>query len=203
VFQRFTEPARHVVVLAQEEARALGHEQLGTEHLLLGLLRARDGLASRVLRSLGLTIDDVQAQVIRIRGRGPGETGAIGGQLSFTQRAQRTLELALREALSLGHGFIGTEHILLGIARNGENTATRVLRELGAEPRAVRAEVLRLLSGGASPAGQAPITAVVGGEPATPRARERSWPVGAVVAGWLGFGVAVGIGLLLGRLIWG
>jgi ATP-dependent Clp protease ATP-binding subunit ClpC len=200
VFQRFTEPARQVVAHAQEEARSLGHQQLGTEHLLLGLLRTRDGLASRVLRSLGLTIDDVQAQVVRARGRA---APATDGQLPFTQRAQRTLEHALREALALGHGYIGTEHILLGITRNGESTATRVLRELGAEPLAVRAEVLRLLSGGASPAASTPITAVVGGEPATPRVRERSWPVGAVVAGWLGFGVAVGIGLLLGRLIWG
>ena len=111
VFERFTERARQVVVLAQDEARALKHNYIGTEHILLGLLREEEGLAARVLESLDITVEEVRAQVARIVGQGDEVTS---GQIPFTPRAKKVLELALREALSLGHNYIGTEHILLG-----------------------------------------------------------------------------------------
>ena len=111
MFERFTGRARQVVVLAQDEARALNHDYIGTEHILLGLLREEEGLAARVLESLDVTVDDVRAHVERIVGRGH---EARLGQIPFTPRAKKVLELALREARSLGHNYIGTEHILLG-----------------------------------------------------------------------------------------
>src|SRR5256714_1638315 len=114
MFERFTERARQVVVLAQEEARILKHNYIGTEHILLGLLREEEGLAARVLESLDITVERVRAQVVRIVGSGEEVTS---GQIPFTPRAKKVLELALREALSLGHNYIGTEHILLGLVR--------------------------------------------------------------------------------------
>src|ERR1051325_5982615 len=111
VFERFTERARQVVVLAQEEARGLKHNYIGTEHILLGLLREEEGLAARVLESLEITAEGVRGRVVEIVGRGDEVTT---GQIPFTPRAKKVLELALREALSLGHNYIGTEHILLG-----------------------------------------------------------------------------------------
>ena len=112
MFERFTERARQVVVLAQEEARTLKHNYIGTEHILLGLLREEEGLAARVLESLDITVERVRAQVVRIVGSGEEVTS---GQIPFTPRAKKVLELALREALSLGHNYIGTEHILLAL----------------------------------------------------------------------------------------
>ncbi len=112
MFERFTERARQVVVLAQEEARILKHNYIGTEHILLGLLREEEGLAARVLESLDITVERVRAQVVRIVGSGEEVTS---GQIPFTPRAKKVLELALREALSLGHNYIGTEHILLAL----------------------------------------------------------------------------------------
>src|ERR687885_250535 len=117
MFERFTERARQVVVLAQEEARTLKHNYIGTEHILLGLLREEEGLAARVLESLDITVERVRAQVVRIVGSGEEVTS---GQIPFTPRAKKVLELALREALSLGHNYIGTEHILLGLVRETE-----------------------------------------------------------------------------------
>src|SRR5918995_1691022 len=117
MFERFTERARQVVVLAQEEARTLKHNYIGTEHILLGLLREEEGLAARVLESLDITVERVRAQVVRIVGSGEEVTS---GQIPFTPRAKKVLELALREALSLGHNYIGTEHILLGLVRENE-----------------------------------------------------------------------------------
>ena len=117
MFERFTERARQVVVLAQEEARILKHNYIGTEHILLGLLREKEGLAARVLESLDITVERVRAQVVRIVGSGEEVTS---GQIPFTPRAKKVLELALREALSLGHNYIGTEHILLGLVRENE-----------------------------------------------------------------------------------
>ena len=117
MFERFTERARQVVVLAQDEARALKHNYIGTEHILLGLLREEEGLAARVLESLDITVEEVRAQVARIVGQGDEVTT---GQIPFTPRAKKVLELALREALSLGHNYIGTEHILLGLVRENE-----------------------------------------------------------------------------------
>ena len=139
MFERFTERARQVVVLAQDEARALKHNYIGTEHILLGLLREEEGLAARVLESLVITVEEVRAQVARIVGQGDEVTT---GQIPFTPRAKKVLELALREALSLGHNYIGTEHILLGLVREGEGLAAMVLTRLGADLEAVRARVL-------------------------------------------------------------
>jgi hypothetical protein len=144
VFERFTERARQVVVLAQEEARTLRHNYIGTEHILLGLLREEEGYAARVLESLDITVERVRAQVVRIVGSGEEVTS---GQIPFTPRAGKVLELALREALSLGHNYIGTEHILLGLACENEGVATRILLDLGAGADAVRNEVIRMLSG--------------------------------------------------------
>jgi hypothetical protein len=144
VFERFTERARKVVVLAQEEARALGHNYIGSEHLLLGLLREEEGLAARVLEHLDITPERVRAQVERIVNRGEGMTE---GQIPFTPRAKRVLELAGREALSLGQNYIGTEHILLGLTRENEGVATRILLDFDADWETIRSEVIRMLSG--------------------------------------------------------
>jgi hypothetical protein len=144
MFERFTERARQVVVLAQEEARALTHNYIGTEHILLGLLREEEGLAARVLESLGITVERVRAQVVRIVGSGEEVTS---GQIPFTPRAKKVLELALREALSLGHNYIGTEHILLGLVRENEGVAARILLDFDADSEKVRNQVVRMLSG--------------------------------------------------------
>jgi Clp amino terminal domain, pathogenicity island component/UvrB/uvrC motif len=258
-----------VVVLGQDEARHFKHNYIGTEHLLLGLLREEEGLAGRVLESLDVTLEDVRAQVARIVGHGD---EVKTGQIPFTPRAKKVLELALRESVSLGHNHIGTEHILLGIVRENEGVASRILLDLGADAEKVRNEVIRCLSGPGRfprpiptpvppelvdlpPQLQAEIMRVrrkkeraienqsferaarlreregrlvklaragdheafweyvgrTGPEPppaptplppvaAAPAAR---WPLHAVAAGWLLFGVALGIGLLIGRLVWG
>ncbi len=155
MFERFTERARQVVVLAQDEARALKHNYIGTEHILLGLLREEEGLAARVLESLDITVEEVRAQVARIVGQGDEVTT---GQIPFTPRAKKVLELALREALSLGHNYIGTEHILLGLVRENEGVAARILLDFDADAEKIRNEIIRMLSGpgrrqGASGAG--------------------------------------------------
>src|SRR5712692_11704371 len=144
MFERFTERARQVVVLAQEEARTLKHNYIGTEHILLGLLREEEGLAARVLEGLEITVEEVRAQVIRIVGSGEEVTT---GQIPFTPRAKKVLELALREALSLGHNYIGTEHILLGLVRENEGVAARILLDFDADSEKIRNEVIRMLSG--------------------------------------------------------
>ncbi len=144
MFERFTERARQVVVLAQEEARTLKHNYIGTEHILLGLLREQEGLAARVLESLELTAERVRALVVRIVGSGEEVTS---GQIPFTPRAKKVLELSLREALSLGHDYIGTEHILLGLVRENEGVAARILLDFDAGPEKIRGELLRMLSG--------------------------------------------------------
>src|SRR5438067_899618 len=159
LFERFTERARQVVVLAQDEARALKHNYIGTEHILLGLLREEEGLAARVLESLDITVEEVRAQVARIVGQGDEVTT---GQIPFTPRAKKVLELALREALSLGHNYIGTEHILLGLVRENEGVAARILLDFDADAEKIRNEIIRMLSGpgrrqggaGAGPAGE-------------------------------------------------
>src|ERR1700740_2380317 len=158
MFERFTERARQVVVLAQDEARALKHNYIGTEHILLGLLREEEGLAARVLESLDITVEEVRAQVARIVGQGDEVTT---GQIPFTPRAKKVLELALREALSLGHNYIGTEHILLGLVRENEGVAARILLDFDADAEKIRNEIIRMLSGpgrrqgGAGPASEA------------------------------------------------
>ena len=144
MFERFTERARQVVVLAQEEARTLKHNYIGTEHILLGLLREEEGLAARVLESLDITVERVRAQVVRIVGSGEEVTS---GQIPFTPRAKKVLELALREAMNLGHNYIGTEHILLGLVSENEGVAARILLDCDAGAQTVRNEVIRMLSG--------------------------------------------------------
>ena len=144
MFERFTERARQVVVLAQEEARILKHDHIGTEHILLGLLREEEGLGARVLESLDVTVERARAEVVRLVEAGEGPRG---GQIPFTAAAKKALELSLREALSLGHNYIGTEHILLGLVRVHEGGATDVLLALDADSDNVRNEVIRVLSG--------------------------------------------------------
>ncbi|MHB1538306.1 MAG: ATP-dependent Clp protease ATP-binding subunit [Solirubrobacteraceae bacterium] len=162
MFERFTERARQVVVLAQEEARTLKHNYIGTEHILLGLLREEEGLAARVLESLDITVERVRAQVVRIVGSGEEVTS---GQIPFTPRAKKVLELALREALSLGHNYIGTEHILLGLVRENEGVAARILLDFDADSEKIRNEVIRMLSGpGGRRQGPAGATPGAGGE---------------------------------------
>jgi ATP-dependent Clp protease ATP-binding subunit ClpA len=144
VFERFTERARQVVVLAQDEARALKHNYIGTEHLLLGLLREEEGVAALVLESFDVTLEEVRAQVARIVGQGD---EATSGQIPFTPRAKKVLELSLREAISLGHNYIGTEHILLGVVRENEGVAARILLDFDADAETIRNEIIRILSG--------------------------------------------------------
>src|SRR6201982_811977 len=144
MFERFTERARQVVVLAQEEARTLKHNYIGTEHILLGLLREEEGLAARVLESLDITVERVRSQVVRIVGSGEEVTA---GQIPFTPRAKKVLQLALREALSLGNNYIGPEPILLGLVRENEGVAARILLDFDADSEKIRNEVIRMLSG--------------------------------------------------------
>jgi ATP-dependent Clp protease ATP-binding subunit ClpA len=133
-----------VVVLSQDEARALKHNYIGTEHLLLGLLREEEGLAARLLESLDITVEEVRVQVKRVVGEGDEDAT---GHIPFTPGAKTTLELALREALSLGDNHIGTEHLLLGLVREGEGVAARILADFDANPRKVAAQLIPLLSG--------------------------------------------------------
>jgi ATP-dependent Clp protease ATP-binding subunit ClpA len=274
VFERFTERARQVVVLAQEEARVLEHNYIGTEHLLLGILRVEDGIGAQALDALDVSLEEVRALVARIIGEGD---ELVTGQIPFTPRAKKVLELSLREALSLGHNYIGTEHILLGLVREGEGVAMRILLDFDVDAAKVRDWVIRRLSQAPPPtdpvAELAPdlraevervraekaeaIEAQEFERAASLRVRERNlvrlgregntkgfWeeaksplpvarlpslhvrprrtpvfrgsttlgggsavaearPVGVFLAGAATFGVALGLGVLIGRLIWG
>jgi ATP-dependent Clp protease ATP-binding subunit ClpA len=270
VFERFTERARQVVILAQDEARGFKHNYIGTEHLLLGVLREGEGVGARVLQSLDVGLEDVRAEVARVVG--PGDEVKTG-QIPFTPRAKRALELALREALSLGHNHIGTEHVLLGLTRESEGVAMGILLGFDADAQKIRHEIVRLLSGAVSPSAQraelhpdqreevervqtekrAAIEAQDFERAAAFRTRERNllrlgwegnrdgfWeearaplptpplpsgsrpprrvsvalgagqpavagrtPTLAFLAGGTTFGVALGLGILIGRLIWG
>jgi Clp amino terminal domain, pathogenicity island component len=144
MFERFTDRARRVVVLAQEEARMLNHNYVGTEHILLGLIHEGEGVAAKALESLGISLEAVRQQVEEIIGQGQ---QAPSGHIPFTPRAKKVLELSLREALQLGHNYIGTEHILLGLIREGEGVAAQVLVKLGADLNRVRQQVIQLLHG--------------------------------------------------------
>ncbi len=149
MFEKFTDGARRVVVLAQEEARLLNHDYIGTEHILLGLIAETEGVAARALQSLGVKLATVRQQVEQIIGRG----GSMpGSHIPFTPRAKKVLELSLREAMNFGHNYIGTEHILLGLIREGEGVAAQVLVKLGAGLDRVRLKVIELLSSGAAEA---------------------------------------------------
>ena len=155
MFERFTDRARRVVVLAQEEARMLNHNYIGTEHILLGLIHEGEGVAAKALESLGISLEAVRQQVEEIIGQGQ---QAPSGHIPFTPRAKKVLELSLREALQLGHNYIGTEHILLGLIREGEGVAAQVLVKLGADLNKVRQQVIQLLNGyqAKEPVGNAP-----------------------------------------------
>ena len=166
MFERFTSRARHAVVTAQEEARHLNHDFIGTEHILLGLLTESDSLAGRVLGQLGIGIDATRDDVVAIVGRGE---GAPSGHIPFTPRAKKVLELSLREALQLGHNYIGTEHILLGVVREGEGVAAQVLMGRGASLERVRALVV------------AEVKTAAGGKPA-PSGPRRTPGAEAVIA---------------------
>jgi ATP-dependent Clp protease ATP-binding subunit ClpC len=159
MFERFTDRARRVVVLAQEEARSLNHDYVGTEHILLGLLREGQGVAAKALESLEISPEAVREQVEEIIGQGQ---QAPSGHIPFTPRAKKVLELSLREAQQLGHNYIGTEHILLGLIREGEGVAAQVLNRLGAELGGVRQEVITLLAG--RQRGQRPVRVGVAGD---------------------------------------
>jgi ATP-dependent Clp protease ATP-binding subunit ClpA len=143
VFERFTDRARRVVVLAQDEARMLGHGYIGTEHILLGLIQEGAGIAAQALESLGISLAAVRLRVQEIIGAG---VAAPPGHIPFTPRAKKVLEFSLREAMQLGHDYIGTEHILLGLIREGDGVAAQVLQKLGADLDRVRATVIELLS---------------------------------------------------------
>ncbi|GAA2099470.1 MULTISPECIES: ATP-dependent Clp protease ATP-binding subunit [Brevibacterium] len=166
MFERFTDRARRVVVLAQEEAKLLKHNYIGTEHILLGLIHEGEGVAAKALEGMGISLEQVRAQVTEIIGEGQ---QAPSGHIPFTPRAKKVLELSLREALQLGHSYIGTEHILLGLIREGEGVAAQVLVKLGADLARVRQEVIKLLSG------------YQGKEPASTGAREEGTPSGSLV----------------------
>ncbi len=166
MFERFTDRARRVVVLAQEEARMLNHNYIGTEHILLGLIHEGEGVAAKALESLGISLEAVRSQVEEIIGQGQ---QAPSGHIPFTPRAKKVLELSLREALQLGHNYIGTEHILLGLIREGEGVAAQVLVKLGADLGRVRQQVIQLLSG------------YQGKEPATAGGPQEGTPSGSLV----------------------
>jgi ATP-dependent Clp protease ATP-binding subunit ClpC len=200
VFERFTERARQVVVLAQDEARGLRHNYIGTEHLLLGLLREEKGIAARVLAGFDVTLDEVRSQIARIVG--PGDEPATG-QIPFTPRAKKVLELALREAMQLQSSFIGTEHLLLGIARENQGVASRILLDFDVDADEIRSGVLKAL--GSRPGSRSP----------TEEAEPKEFDLGPsmpfpgegrrfrLLEGWLLFGVSLGIGILVGWAIWG
>ena len=185
LFERFTDRARRVVVLAQEEARLLNHNYIGTEHILLGLIHEGEGVAAKALESSGSSLEAVRSQVEEIIGQGG---SSPSGHIPFTPRAKKVLELSLREALQLGHNYIGTEHILLGLIREGEGVAAQVLVKLGADLSRVRQQVIQLLSGYPGPGGRLAGPSVPATRPvprravwrrAAPRARSSSTSSGA------------------------
>jgi ATP-dependent Clp protease ATP-binding subunit ClpA len=202
VFERFTDRARQVVVLAQDEARLLKHNYIGTEHLLLGLLREQEGVAARVLGSMNVTVENVHAQIVRIVGQGDEVTS---GQIPFTPRAKKVLELSLKEALSLGHKYIGTEHILLAVTRETEGVGARVLVQFGADEPRVRDEVLESLGVRAPPPvkiAPSPRRHFSRGKPRRTYA-DRQARLRYLLVCWTLGALTLGIGILIGWAIWG
>jgi ATP-dependent Clp protease ATP-binding subunit ClpC len=173
MFERFTEKARRVVVLAQEEARLLNHNYIGTEHILLGLLRETEGVAAEALESLGFTLEAVRERVGQKVGRGARRPS---GHIPFTPRAKKVLELSLREALQLDHNYIGTEHILLGLIREGEGAAAQIMTDVAGDLGRVRERVEEMLPPGqAGQAGRAGQAAGPGPGRAEAAFTARSW----------------------------
>jgi ATP-dependent Clp protease ATP-binding subunit ClpC len=179
MFERFTDRARSVLVLAREEARQLDHPAIGTEHILLGLIHEDGGVAAKVLVSLDISLEAVRGEIEVARERAGESAGLAGttatGSPAFTRRAKKVLELALREALQLGHSYIGTEHILLGLVREGEGVGAQVLQSLGADLSSVRQQVIQLLSEHAVPR---PVDPEVGAEVGAAHAIHRFVPEG-------------------------
>ncbi|HBN08286.1 MAG TPA: ATP-dependent Clp protease ATP-binding subunit ClpC, partial [Cyanobacteria bacterium UBA8530] len=153
MFERFTEKAIKVIMLAQEEARRLGHNFVGTEQILLGLIGEGTGIAAKTLKGLGVSLKDARIEVEKIIGRG---SGFVAVEIPFTPRAKRVLELSWDEARQLGHNYIGTEHLLLGVIREGEGVAVRVLENLGVDLSRVRSSVIRMLGENAAPSAGGP-----------------------------------------------
>lgn len=179
MFERFTDRARRVIVLAQEEARLLNHNYIGTEHILLGLIHEGEGVAAKALESLSISLEAVRAQVEEMIGQGG---SSPSGHIPFTPRAKKVLELSLREALQLGHNYIGTEHILLGLIREGEGVAAQVLIKLGADLSRVRQQVIQLLSGYTGPAqGSSDDDSGLGKAGATAGGRGAETPAGSMI----------------------
>ena len=197
MFERFTDAARQVVVSAQDEARGLRHDYLGTEHLLLGLFRD-EGIAAQALRGLGVRPDEAREQVVHLIGRGKTAT-ANGGHIPFTPRAKRTLELALREALQLGDGYVGSEHVLLGLVRLNEGVGPVILAGAGATAPRVAAAVIEA-RGGSAPSGY--VEGFSQEEPSGTKVAEAE-RTGLWVSVWLVSALAFGLGILLGWLVWG
>jgi ATP-dependent Clp protease ATP-binding subunit ClpC len=191
VFERFTERARQVVMLAQDEARRLRHNYIGTEHLLLGLIREEEGIAARTLAAHGITLDAAREWVSRTIGEGD---EALPGDLPFTPRMKKILELSLSEAIALNHNYIGTEHLLIALLHEGEGAALHTMRDLGAPPDEVWASVYRALG-----AKDIPARGPVGG-PRLSR-RRRSWLDRAAPV-YFGGAAMFGVGLFVGWLIW-
>jgi ATP-dependent Clp protease ATP-binding subunit ClpA len=173
IFERFTERARRVMVLAQEEARLLNHSFIGTEHLLLGLLHEGEGAAAQALDQLGISLEAVRLDLEETMGS---LSMAAGGSPPFTPRAKKVLELSLREAIQLGHHYIGTEHILLGIVREGEGVAARILIDLGADLSLVRQQVIQVISGPVSDDPTSSEPRPIGGATRSDRGREPRCP---------------------------
>jgi ATP-dependent Clp protease ATP-binding subunit ClpA len=206
VFERFTERSRQVLVLAQDEARDLKHNYIGTEHILLGLLREETGVAARVLAGFDVTHDEVRNQIARIVGEGDEITS---GQIPFTPRAKKVLELALREALQLQSGYIGTEHLLLGIARENQGVAARILLDFAVDADKIRSGVMDALGGRAAHPRPIPQPIERKGEHALGFVAHEGLPNlspgsrFSLLAGWILFGISLGIGVLIGWAIWG
>jgi ATP-dependent Clp protease ATP-binding subunit ClpC len=194
MFERFTESARRVVVLAQEEARMLDHNYIGTEHLLLGLIREGEGVAARVIESMGLTLEAAREQVEATVGRG---SEPPSGHIPFTSRAKKVLELSLREALELNSSYIGTEHLLLGLMREGDGVGAQILERLAGPLPAVRGTVIELAGSEPGPGGpgpDGPATVAASALPSLPRGRnpERDTRIALVTETVSEFRAAIG-----------
>jgi ATP-dependent Clp protease ATP-binding subunit ClpC len=207
VFERFTEPARQVVVLAQDEARSLGHNYIGTEHILLGLLREADGLGARALQELDVGLEDVRSRVVELVGQG---VEVASGQIPFTPRAKEVLELAFKESKRLVHPYIGTEHILLGLVRENDGVATQVLIAVGVDADTIRNAVEQGIANEPPSPTEPPWDSAPRGVPfvrvteSSNRARERLlglWLKAHIAL--LAVAIVFGAGLLVGWLIWG
>ena len=196
MFERFTESARQAVVFAQQDAVALRHNFIGTEHLLLGVLK-QESIAARALRNLDVTYDDARQRVSNIGGPGE-EVGA--GQIPFTPRSKKVLELALREALLLGHDSVGSEHILLGLVRENDGVAMQILRSHGADADRVRAAVMGEL-GTQPPKGYEQKMEAEARKLASPQRLKRYVPL--IFGTGVMFGAALAFGIFIGWMIWG